>query len=125
MMPDDWDPVAAFTRGDRLRSESLKANLTAIRDQTEDPAVRRLVDDLFAGRMGLREVIRDPAFEAELDKGMQRFSEAWEQLTPEQRADLARQGQAEEARRREELGLPERVEPIPSAGDSPLLREDD
>ena len=40
------------------------------------------------------------------------------------RAQQAEELSAEEAQRRAELGLPERIEPEPEVGDSPLLRED-
>jgi hypothetical protein len=72
----------------------------------------------------VRELVRDPAFERELDQGMVAFGQAWEGLSEEQRAELVRQGQREESERREELGLPPLDEPPAQVGDSPLLRPD-
>lgn len=124
MLPPDHDSVSAFTRGDPVRSRMLRENLQAIRDRTDDPHLRRLVDDVLQGRRTVRELVRDEGFVRELDAGMQRFGEHWEQLTPEQRAELVRQGQAEESARREAAGLPPLAEPPALPGDSPLLREE-
>ncbi len=122
---DQWDTVTAFTRGDQVRAQQLRRNLEAIREQTSDPHVRRVVSEVLKGSRTVRELVRDPAFERELDRGMAAFGQAWEGLSDEQRAELVRQGQAEESERREELGLPPLAEPPARAGDSPLLRATD
>lgn len=124
MLGDEHDAVAAFTRGDRLRADMLRRNLETIRDSTQDREVRRLVDETLRNRRTVRELVREPAFEAELDRGMDTFATFWEEQTPEERARLVREGQLEAAERRADLGLPPAVEPEPEVGDSPLLRED-
>lgn len=123
-MPSDHDSVAAFTRGDQVRAGMLRENLRTIRDRTDDPHLTRLIDDVLQGRRTMRELIRDERFTEELNRGMRRFGEQWEQLTPEQRAELVRQGQAQESTRREAAGLPPLSEPPARPGDSPLLREE-
>lgn len=122
---EQWDTVTAFTRGDRVRAEQLRRNLEAIQSQTGDPHVRRVVGEVLKGSRTVRELVRDPAFERELDRGMAAFGQAWEGLSDEQRAELVRQGQAEDSERRAELGLPPLDEPPARAGDSPLLRPTD
>jgi hypothetical protein len=102
----------------------LRENLQTIRDRSDDPHLKRLIDDVLQGRRTMRELVRDEKFTEELNAGMRRFGEHWEQLTPEQRAALVRQGQAEESERRRAAGLPPLAEPPASPGDSPLLRED-
>lgn len=123
MMGDDWDPITAFAKGDRLRAATLRANLTRIAEQTDDAAVRRQVREVLDGRRTVRELVREPAFVAVLDAGMESFAQQWEQLTPQQRADLVNQGRAEEAARREAAGLPPVLTPEARPGDSHLLRE--
>ncbi len=123
MMGEDWDPIRAFTKGDQLRAAALRDNLARIAEQTEDAAVRRLVREVLDGRRTVRELVREPEFVAALDAGMDTFAQQWDQLTPQQRADLVNQGRAEEAARREAAGLPPLVTPEARPGDSHLLRE--
>lgn len=125
MSQPQWDTVTAFARGDRVRAEQLRRNLEAIREQSVDTHVRRVVGEVLTGHRTVRELVRDPAFERELDRGMVAFGQAWEGLSEEQRAELVRQGQREESARREELGLPPLDEPPAQVGDSPLLRPAD
>lgn len=122
MLGEGFDPIAAFTRGDQTRAEFLRGNLEKIRDRTENSDVRRLVDEVLAGRRTVRELVREEAFVGELDKGMHAFASSWEQLTPEQRAALVRQGQAEESARRVAAGLPP-LDDLDLPDDSPLLRD--
>ena len=123
-MTESWDPIAAFTRGDSMRSAFLRRNLTQIRDSTQDRYVERIVSDVLEGRRGVRELVRDERFEEEMNRGMAVFAEQWESLSPEERAELVRAGQEQEATRREAEGLPPLTEPPASVGDSPLLRRD-
>ena len=117
-----WDPVEAFTGGDRTRSHHLRRNLATIAEHADDPRVRRLVEEVLAGRRTVRELVRDEAFEAVLDSGMAAFAERWQELSVEERAELVREGQQQEAARREAEGLPPLDEPPAQPGDSPLLR---
>lgn len=121
---NEWDPISAFTQGDRFRADGLRRNLEAIAARSDDPHVRRLVAEVLAGQKTVRELVRDETFVGELNKGMKQFADSWEQLTPEQRAALVRQGQAEESARRVAAGLPPLDEEPAQPGDSPLLRDD-
>lgn len=123
-MTQSWDPIAAFTRGDSMRSTFLRRNLTQIRDTTEDPHIKRIVSEVLEGRRGVRELVRDERFEEEMNRGMAVFADQWEALSPEERAELVRAGQDQENARREAEGLPPLAEPPARVGDSPLLRED-
>jgi hypothetical protein len=123
-MTEAWDPIAAFTRGDSMRSTYLRRNLTQIRDTTGDRHVQRLVTEVLDCRRSVRELVRDEAFEEEMNRGMATFAEQWEAMTPEERAALVRAGQQQEDARREAEGLPPSDEPPARVGDSPLLRED-
>ena len=60
--------------------------------------------EVLDGRRSVRELVRDPAFERELDQAMTAFADQWESLTPEQRAELVREGQRDEAALREQTG---------------------
>jgi len=122
-MPQD-DELSRFTRGDQVSANFLHDNLLAIARQTDDPAVRRLVGEVLEGRTSVREMVRQPAFEAELNRGMERFAESWQEMTPEERADLIRQGHAEVSRQREAMGLPPEPE-LHLDPDNPALRDYD
>lgn len=122
MRQSEWDPILAFAHGDRLRAQGLRQNLETIREHATDPYVRGIVDDVLLGRSSVRELVRNPAFERELDRGMAAFGDAWEQLSAEQRAELVRRGQQDAAARRAEMGLPPGEERPAQVGDSPLLR---
>lgn len=122
--PDEHDRLLDFARGDRARAESLRENLRAVRARTDDPDVRRAVDRALAGELSVRELARQPAFERELDRGMERFSQWWGDLSPQERAEAVRAGQRQEAERRVALGEAPPVEAPAEVGDSPLLRDD-
>lgn len=107
-----------------MRSQMLRKNLETIRERAEDPHLKRIIGEVLEGRRTVRDLVRDEKFAEQLNQGMQRFGEQWEQLTPEQRAALVRQGQAEESQRRVAAGLPPLSEPPAQPGDSPLLREE-
>lgn len=107
-----------------MRSQMLRKNLETIRERAEDPHLKRIIGEVLEGRRTVRDLVRDEKFAEQLNQGMQRFGEQWEQLTPEQRAALVRQGQAEESQRRAAAGLPPLSEPPAQPGDSPLLREE-
>jgi hypothetical protein len=118
------DSLARFTRGDAARATRLRENLRTILDRTSDPHLRTVIQRTLDGAMSVRELARDPQFEQQLDQGMSRFAQWWEQLSPEQREQVVREGREQEAARREALGLPPPPEPPPTLGRTPLLRVD-
>lgn len=121
---DEHDSIAAFTRGDPARAALLRRNLETILERTTDPHLRAVLTRTLDGRMSVRELVRDTAFEQQLDAGMSRFGQFWESLTPAQRAEAVRQGREQEAERRAATGMAPPPEPEPEVGDSPLLRVD-
>jgi hypothetical protein len=92
----------------------LRRSLELLRDQAEDPAVRRRMDDVLAGRASLRDLARDDGFSAMMtplvERGMQRLDD----LTPEERArveaDAAALGRDE---------VPEHLQERPDDGPTP------
>lgn len=118
------DSVARFTRGDAARAARLRENLHTIFDRTTDPHLRAIIQRTLDGGMSVRELARDPQFEQQLDQGMSRFGQWWEQLSPEQREQVVREGREQDAARREAIGLPPPPEPPPVLGRTPLLRVD-
>lgn len=122
---EERDNLTAFTRGDVARATMLRRNLETILERTTDPHVRAVLQRTLDGGMSVRELVRDPAFEQALDTGMSRFGQFWDSLSPEQRAEAARQGYRQEAERRAAAGLPPPPEPAPEVGDSPLWRGHD
>jgi hypothetical protein len=65
-----------------------------LRERSDNADFRRVVDDVLAGRAGLRDVYLSPAFAAGLDARVWQFACRYEQLTPEERTELAERGNA-------------------------------
>jgi hypothetical protein len=87
-------PPLDVARGDQALSDHLRRALRTLRDRNDNEDFRRVVDDVLAGRKGLREVYLSPAFAAGLDPGVRQFAQRYEQLSPEERAELAERGAA-------------------------------
>lgn len=117
------DPVLAFTGGDRVEAEQLRRSLVAIRDNLGDEQVTARVQAVLSGRASLRELTRDPLFLRELGRGMDEFSARWSQMSPAERAELARQGQADTDRLREELAMAPESDPAPIGEFGPALTD--
>jgi hypothetical protein len=115
------DTVLAFTRGDAAAATRLTRALAAIRDHLGNEALSVRIDAVLQGRGTLRELVRDPVMVAEMSRGMDRFAEQWFAMSPSERADLARQGQEEEARLRAAEGLPPDPDPAPIGEFGPAL----
>lgn len=105
--------VLAFTHGDRVAAEQLHRTLVALRDHLDDPTLRRRIGDVLDGRMTLRELSRDPLMLAEMGRGMERFAQQWAEMSPAERADLARQGQRDTDELRDQLGMGPERDPAP------------
>ena len=119
----EHDPVLAFTRGDRVEAEQLRRALAAIRDHVDDQRLAARVQEVLAGRGSLRELTRDPGFVRELGRGMDAFARQWSELSPAERAELARRGQEETDRLRADLGLPPERDPAPIGEFGPALTD--
>jgi hypothetical protein len=87
------EPVLDVARGDAALSRHLRNCLEVLRRRTEDAEFRQLVDDVLAGRRGLREVALSPAFEQVLSPAVEQFAQRYEQLSDAEREQLAADGE--------------------------------
>ena len=92
-MPEPGEPLLDVARGDAARSARLRQSLTALRDHTDDPRFRTLLDDVLAGKKGLRAAALSEAFgqgiAANLSQGIARY----QALSEEERAAAADEGE--------------------------------
>src|SRR5262245_14783842 len=95
-MPDDPapEPMLDVARGDQGLSRHLRESLRVLRDRAEDAAFRRQLDDVLSGRLSLREAALTGTFERGLTPHFDRGMRWWEELPEQERARLAREGQA-------------------------------
>ena len=121
--PPEPDSILTFTRGDRVAAEQLRRSLVAIRDHLGNEALAARVDGVIQGQATLRELTRDPVMLGELGRAMDRFASEWAQMSPDERAALAEQGQRETHSLREEIGLPPESDPAPVGEFGPALTE--
>lgn len=96
------EPPIDVARGDAAVSRQLRRSLEALRARSDNAEFQRLVDDVLAGRTGLRDAYRSPAFESVLNPLVHRFAERYDALSDDERRQLAEQGeqQLEEERAR-------------------------
>jgi hypothetical protein len=87
-------PLLDVARGNQELSNHLRNALRTLRERSDNEDFRRVVDDVLAGRSGLRDVYLTPAFAAGLDPGVRQFARRYDELSPEERAALAEQGKA-------------------------------
>lgn len=88
-------PPLDVARGDRELSDHLREALRTLRERSDNKDFQRVVDDVLAGRSGLRDVYLTPAFAAGLDAGVRQFARRYEELSPEERAELAERGRSD------------------------------
>jgi hypothetical protein len=97
------EPMLDIARGDAARSKFLRASLTKLRDASGDEQFRSLVDDILAGRKGLREAATSEVFNRgiaeKVDEGARRYRE----LSDEEKERLAAQGERQFAVLREQI----------------------
>ncbi|MBF6333885.1 hypothetical protein [Nocardia transvalensis] len=94
--------VFDVARGDLGVSRQLRQSLQVIKSATTDPALRRQLDDVLAGRTGMREFGTSDAFARILDRvPRQQFDRVFS-MPEEERERLAAQGRAELERLRNE-----------------------
>lgn len=86
------EPMIDIARGDPTRSRQLRAALETLRDRSDNREFRRLVDDVLAGRRGLRDVARTQAFDSVVTPLAQEFGRRYEEMSEEDREQLSRQG---------------------------------
>ncbi len=87
------DSLEAFT-GDRAAAEQLRRSLTALRDEYAGSPLADQLDDVLTGREDFRTLADDPEFASLAHEGARKFQEYWASLSADQRAELARAGEA-------------------------------
>lgn len=97
MADDDIDPVltrlTAESGGNFARAKHVAASLRRLQE-SDDPDLRRLADDILDGKRGLRSVVQDPAFNKTLDTEMPRLFRRLDDLDPEEREAMIAKGRA-------------------------------
>lgn len=87
------DGLEAFT-GDRASAALLRRSLQTMADAYSDAPLGAALRDVLAGRRDVRELADDPDFADFTARGMQAQQEAWNALTPHQRGEQLRAGEA-------------------------------
>lgn len=64
----------------------LRRSLEVLRDDAQDPTVRRRIDDVLQGRGSLRDLARDGGFSAFMEPLVRRGMARMDELSPEERA---------------------------------------
>ena len=80
-------PLLPALPANRALDQHLRRSLEVLRDQTDDAALRRRIDDVVAGRSSLRALARDGAFGALMQPLVERGLQQLDELTPEQRRE--------------------------------------
>lgn len=101
--PDRDEPVLDIARGDAALSRQLRRALTMLRERTDDEEFRQVVDDVLAGRTGVRDAAESAAFGRVLDPMVTRFAEQYDALSEQERQRLAAQGEQDLEAERERL----------------------
>lgn len=97
------EPLIDVAGGDPAVSRQLRRSLAILRERSGNDEFRRLVDDVLAGRSGVRDLAASPVFAAELNPLVERFAEQYAALSDEERRQLAEQGERELAEERERI----------------------
>ncbi|WP_203836441.1 hypothetical protein [Winogradskya humida] len=79
-------------RGNKALSRHLNKSLELLRDRSHNEDFRRVVDDVLNGRASLRDVYNTPAFAVGVEPGVKKFGERWDELSQEERDNLAQEG---------------------------------
>jgi hypothetical protein len=101
------EPLLDIARGDAARSHVLRESLKILRDRSDDPAFGKLVDDVLAGRRGLREAVASPLFNQALTPGVQEAAQRYKDMSEEERQRLAAEGERRLGQIREDLSKPQ------------------
>jgi hypothetical protein len=100
------DPMLDVARGDKARSQFLRASLVKLRDASGDEQFRTLVDEVLTGRRSLREAAASEVFGRgiadKLDEGARRY----QALSDEEKESLAAQGEQRFAELRARIERP-------------------
>ncbi|MBR7743354.1 hypothetical protein KC207_08640 [Phycicoccus sp. BSK3Z-2] len=75
----------------------LRRSMEMLRERADDPAVRRRIDDVLAGRASLRDLARDDGFDRFMEPLVRRGMQRLDELSPQER-EAAERGAAALAR---------------------------
>jgi hypothetical protein len=119
MSKPEQEPLLDIARGDAARSRQLRSSLRVLRERTDNPQFRKLLDDVLAGRTGLRDAARTPLFDQVVSPGVQQTVERLREMPEEEKQRRAAEAEAQLERFREEAeSSPNRREP-PADDDEP------
>ncbi|AOS65446.1 hypothetical protein [Actinoalloteichus hymeniacidonis] len=90
------EPMLDIAGGDEARSRRLMRTVKAARDSAADPALRALLEDVVAGKKGLREIAGTEAFGRAAAPAINRFAEIYQNLSDEERAAAEEEGRRQE-----------------------------
>ena len=118
---DPVHPLFGFTRGRAAMASRLHTTLRTLRDGTDDPDLRSLLDDILAGRTSPRQLLAHEGFGEQLRDAGEALHRRYENLSPDRRAEEARA--SEDAVQRifgpERDALRRRVEELRAAHEPP------
>lgn len=83
------EPLLPSLAGNRAMDVALRDSLRILREQADDPDVRRRIDAVLDGRAALRDLARDRQFSALVTPLAERGWDQYEQLSEEERERLA------------------------------------
>lgn len=89
------EPTLDIARGDAALSKHLHNSLSVLREKVDDPEFRKMVDDIKTGKTSLRDVAGSPVFARTLDPLAQQAAAKFENMTEDEREELARTGEAQ------------------------------
>ncbi len=93
-MTQPSESIFDIAKGDPGVSRYLRKSLETIRSNSTDPDMRRQLDDVLAGRTGMREFGRSDAFARLMDRVPRQAYERAAAMSQEDLEKLAAQGQA-------------------------------
>jgi hypothetical protein len=97
-------PTMAVAHGDPALARHLRESLELLRDRSDNQDFRRVVDDVLHGCADLRDVYITPAFTAGINPRVEEFARRYDELSCEQRQEMAKQGRQALDVQREQLG---------------------
>lgn len=97
------EPTLDVAHGDPALARHLREILETLRRRSDNDDFRRVVDDVLAGRASLRDVYSSAAFAAGLDSGVRQFARRYDELSEQEREELAAEGARELRAERERI----------------------
>ena len=93
-VPDDQPPVLPGAALPPRIQQHLRESLTVLRDQAQDPAVRRRIEAVLNGQGSLRDLARDDAFSTMMTPLVERGMARIDAMTPQERERVAADAEA-------------------------------